>query len=456
MNWLAALAIGGWAGSIASIPSNAGKALLVAPAPIWLGLRWIFARHARWLHLLFFSLILLPPFPASFGNSGAHVAPLCAGLGLLAGIRNRYEWSRPDGGIGKPLLLFLATAFGSTALALLYSGPMVATGSAVRVLLFTIGVYVFFFANAGPAEPSYSPWASVHWMYGFAVVAAAFACVDFYFQLPAPAGFGPQYIWIASGVFRRAQGLFYEASTLGNFCAFFLTMIMVAAVRQRERFSPIALAAGAILFVSALLFSYSRASALNVAVAGIALLYVRRIRVHRLIIPAVIVALLTVAILRFATPQFFDHYFVRVSASFNLLGQAPDRVLSGRLANWVAIWDFIRSHPLRLILGIGYKTLPYSGLFAEGVVADNTYLSLLVETGFAGLALFIALNAAMLRGALRAARRQSDTSSFFGTWFFCFWCGELVQMMSGDLITYWRVLPLYFWVLGTATRERSE
>jgi hypothetical protein len=31
--------------------------------------------------------------------------------------------------------------------------------------------------------------------------------------------------------------------------------------------------------------------------------------------------------------------------------------------------------------------------------------------------------------------------------------GELVQMLSGDLITYWRVLPIYFWILAIAVRE---
>lgn len=28
----------------------------------------------------------------------------------------------------------------------------------------------------------------------------------------------------------------------------------------------------------------------------------------------------------------------------------------------------------------------------------------------------------------------------------------MVQMLSGDLLTYWRVLPLYFWMLALAVR----
>ena len=90
------------------------------------------------------------------------------------------------------------------------------------------------------------------------------------------------------------------------------------------------------------------------------------------------------------------------------------------------------------------------------MVADNAYLSLLVETGVVGFIAFALLNRAILRTALRAARSGAIRASFFGTWIFCFWCGELVQMLSGDLITYWRVLPVYFWVLATAAREAGD
>jgi hypothetical protein len=35
---------------------------------------------------------------------------------------------------------------------------------------------------------------------------------------------------------------------------------------------------------------------------------------------------------------------------------------------------------------------------------------------------------------------------------FCFWLGQCVQMLSADLLTYWRVLPVYFLVLAWAVR----
>ena len=57
---------------------------------------------------------------------------------------------------------------------------------------------------------------------------------------------------------------------------------------------------------------------------------------------------------------------------------------------------------------------------------------------------------------LITAYRAAAQSSLFGTWIFCFWIGEMVQMLSGDLFTYWRVLALYFWVLACAARTTNE
>ena len=89
-------------------------------------------------------------------------------------------------------------------------------------------------------------------------------------------------------------------------------------------------------------------------------------------------------------------------------------------------------------------------------IGDNTYLTLLVETGIIGLAAVIALNCAVLLYAFRAARSASPLRSFCGTWMACFWAGQVVQMFSADLLTYWRVLPVYFFVLALAVREEAQ
>jgi O-antigen ligase len=125
-------------------------------------------------------------------------------------------------------------------------------------------------------------------------------------------------------------------------------------------------------------------------------------------------------------------------------------VLSGRLETWQTLAGFIAEHPWQTALGIGYKTLPNTTYLGKPLIADNMYLSALIETGVIGLASLLFLNAAILRTTWRALRADS----FFGKWMFCFWIGETVQMFSADILTFWRVLPIYLWVLAQVVVER--
>jgi len=81
---------------------------------------------------------------------------------------------------------------------------------------------------------------------------------------------------------------------------------------------------------------------------------------------------------------------------------------------------------------------------------------MLVETGLIGLAVFLFLNGSILKASYRAARSADPRASFFGIWIFCFWIGQMFQMLSQDLFTYWRVLPFYFWALAVAIRTPDE
>jgi hypothetical protein len=370
---------------------------------------------------------------------------LFAALGLFAGLLWLTEWQIVPTSLNAAFITLFGVLLASVAAAAIYSGGIAAAGSAARVLLFGISVYIFFYAAYGPARQA-DPMRSVRLLYWVAAAAALFACVDFYFQLPAPAGYGPQFVWLDSGVYRRAQGLFYEASTLGNFCAFFLVMIAVAFTRPRAE-SPVsrkALLAGGTLFFAALVLSFSRASLLNVAVALAVLTWCnrRRVRLARVALLAAAGALLTWWIF----PVFAQMYWLRLSITAEYLFTRTEGVLSGRVASWHTLVAWVAANPWQALFGIGYKTLPYTNFLGNPVVADNMYLSLLVETGVVGVAALVWLNIAILR----AAARRSNT--FFGMWMLCFWAGQAVQMASGDLLTYWRVLPVYFLILALALR----
>lgn len=395
------------------------------------------------------------------GNSGPHPSLVFIALGLVAGLFSLRDWSAPPAPLNRAFGIFFLILLASAAEAMLYSGPAIGLGSLMRVLLFGVSVYVFFYTAGGPASRTpKDSFTKTRWLYWIAVGSALFACVDFYFQFPAPAGFGAQYVWLGSGVYRRAQGLFYEASTLGNFCAFFLTMIAAALLAPRDQ-SPVSrrgLALGGAVFAAALVLSYSRGSLLNVLVAFAVLVYChrRRIRLGRSFGALAGAALLGALSLRLLLPAFTSAYWMRISTSVQYALSETEGLLSGRLASWRAVLGFLSDHPWHALFGIGYKTLPYSDYLGRTVITDNMYLSLLAETGLVGLAAMIWLSIQILRSAGRAAIAPDPRRRFFGTWILAFWSGQIVQMFTGDLLTYWRVLPLYFWVLALAVRHEHS
>jgi O-antigen ligase len=452
--WFAAVPIGLWAAAIAVAPSLTAKALLAAPAVLVPLTWWTLHKPARWVALFFAAAWLLPPLPIRMGDSGPHVCLFFAALGLFSGLLWLPRWRIAPSAPTAALTTLFGVMLASVALAAIHSGAAVAAGSLARVALLGVSVYVFFFTAYGPGEPE--GLSRVRVLFWIAAASALIACVDFYFQFPAPAGYGPQFVWLDSGVYRRGQGVFYEASTLGNFCAFFLVMIAVAWSRPRAE-APVArkgLAAGGVVFFVALVLSYSRASLINVLVALAVLAWLNRGRI-RLRRAAPILAACVVAG-AFATwkvfPAFAQVYWMRLSGSAQYFFSGTEGVLSGRVASWRMLAAWIAAHPWQTLIGVGYKTLPYNDYLGAPVVADNMYLSLLVETGIAGLAALLWLNVAILRAAARASHASNSQTSFFGAWMLCFWAGQVVQMLSGDLLTYWRVLPVYFWVLALAVR----
>jgi O-antigen ligase len=448
------VALGIYAALIALAPGVATKAVLCVPI-IAVPLLWCLLQTPRaWLAMFLGCALLLPPLPIHLGDSGPHIALLFALAGFFIGLLRLAEWRFQIDSLSASALVLVTIATASLALALLYSGPVIAAASFARVVLVSISVYVLLYVRSGPGRME--PAQGFHWirlLFLAGALTAAFACVDFYFQFPAPAGYEQQFIWVDTGVFRRAQGVFYEASTLGNLCAFFLEMIAVALFRpRREQSIPLpALLVCGVSLAGALILSYSRGSLINLAVALVVLFwfYRDRIRWRRVAIGAG-VAVACVVLLAISSPVFSTAYWGRVSVSFQFLSESPNMVLSGRVQSWQTLLGFLASNPWHALLGVGYKTLPYSDFIGTTAVGDNTYLTLLAETGLLGLCAVIALNVAILIKSYRAARSGDSLRSFCGVWMLCFWAGQTVQMFSADLLTYWRVLPAYLFVLALA------
>jgi O-antigen ligase len=451
--FLISLSIGAYAALVASAPSLTSRAALAAPLALVILAFWTLAAPHRWILGFMAAALLLPPLPVPLGDSGPHPSLLFAAFGILAGALYIRDWRITASPLAWAVMSLFSILAASTAFAALYSGLETALQTLARVLLLGIGVYVFFYAAYMRPEDRPSALRLLFWL---AMASAAIACVDFYFQLPAPAGFGPQFVWIGANVYRRAQGIFYDAGTLGNFCAFFLVMIAVALTRRPESMpiSRPALVAGGVLFSAALIFSYSRASVVCVLVALAALAWLDRARIRwRRALSLLGISVSTGAALSYYfLPQIVQAAWQRLLASVIYLSGNTEYVFSGRLESWRLLLRFVAAHPWHAIFGIGYKTLPYSDYIGQKVISDNMYLSMLVETGIIGFAALVRFNIAILSTARRIARTANPDASFFGAWMFCFWLGQCVQMFSADLLTYWRVLPVYFLVLAWAVR----
>jgi hypothetical protein len=105
------------------------------------------------------------------------------------------------------------------------------------------------------------------------------------------------------------------------------------------------------------------------------------------------------------------------------------RYSPARPTSWQTLIDFLLAHPWHALLGVGYKTLPYSDFIGTRAIGDNTYLTLLAES-ILGLLGVIGLNSAILTTAYRAACSSGALRSFCGAWMLCFWAGQVARMFS--------------------------
>lgn len=423
---------------------------------------WALVEPQRWWIGFVATVLLLPPFPSAIGNAGPHIALVFVALGVWYSIASFGRWRIEPEGVTLVFGIFSCWLLVTTFVAMLYSGVPVALGGMARVGLFGIGVFSYFYIAHGPGRFSNLDvfrWS--RWVFCLAAISAAWASIEFYFQWPALGRFAEQFVWLPFGVFRRAQGVFREAGMLGNVCAMFLLMAAVASARVevRRRIAPTFwLVMGSSALLCGLVLSFSRSSLVNLAAACTALLLLERSRIQfRRLLGFIAAALLTTGTAAaLAAPVISAMYIRRLSDTISYAAVSPQVILAGRLEAWSLLLERLADQPSVLLAGIGFKTLPYSSYFGEPLVADNMYLSLLAETGVIGLLLMAALSIAMMSAASHARRSENIAAWFCGTWFLCFWVGELAQMLFVDVLTYWRVLPLAFFVLALARREVSR
>jgi hypothetical protein len=453
------------AGCTAILPGREWSAVVLAAVLLtgWVAW-WLLAGVSRWVLLFIATVLLLPPLPLPWGDSGVHPAIAIVSFGVITGLIYIRRWRLPSGPVPAALIGLAAALLLSVPWAALYSGFHVAAGSAARAALFSISLYVFLYVAFGPGRTLRASH-FVRLLFWAGLASVCFAVADFFFQWPSPTRFADQFVWLSSGVYRRAQGVFYESSTLASFSS--LMLVTVGAIAGHSPARDLKVPRPALLVCAAgacvaLICSFSRTAIVSAAASGLALLWLRRSQVRLSLrafgsIPALASCIVAgIAILYAAFPEFLRAYLMKLQHSAEFFFSEPNVVLSQRLDTWERLAGFLRDHPWQCIFGIGYKTLPYTDYLGTPVVADNMYLSLLIETGWPGVTALLLLNMSVLSSAYRGAKAADTTVRICSTIVFCFWCGEILQMLTGDVLTYWRILPVVFGLLAFGVRDEGS
>jgi len=457
--WWPLVAMGGAAGAaglVRDVPAAGAIVLLPACAAL---LFFLLSNPTAWIPLFIALSLLLPPLPLRIGADEipVHPASLVFAAACLVGWVRIREWRIDRNSLSFTSLALLAALAASLPWAFFYSGAVVGAQSVLRWLLLFQGFVVLAWLAWGPVPEGWDDRWLLRTMVAAALLSSAFAIADFFYQFPATVRFSQQYIYLGDAPHRRAQGVFYDASALGDFCAMMLALILSLGGKARRALRL----PGWLLWLSApplaiaLVLSFSRGPVVNLAVALVALICLRRkpgLSV-RGVMGGLALAAAVALCLWLAAPETAARYVLRLEFSLSQFFSYPNEVLSRRLDAWGFLLRFLSEKPSILLLGMGYKSLPYSAYFHTPVVADNMYLSLLVETGVPGLLALFLFCGALLACGYGLSRHSDAGIAGLGSFLFAFWCGQMVQMLSGDILTYWRVTPVYFAILGVALRR---
>lgn len=409
-------------------------------------------------------LIALPPvFLERLGAVPIYPTTLLLPMGIAIVVCRLPDFKLRFDPIVSAFACFLLFTGVSLPFVWLFSGKQVGWDSLLRWLMLAQVTLIYIIARGGMrAEESRLEQRLMPVLFAAAAASAIYGVIDFVWPIPIPHPAADQFIWLGSGMIRRAQGVFFEASSFANMCGFFLAAAAAALLTGKERvlgLSKACLMAFIAVLMLAVFLSFSR-SAWGCVLTSILVFgaFFGRVRAGR--VAWFLFALcLPLFLLPLYSPELWNYFLVNRVGHFTQLFTDPNLVSSGRIDTWRRIAGVLQEHPHYFIFGVGYKSLPRTHLFHETIITDNGFLNLLLETGIAGLFSFVLFLAIAFRAFRRLAHSSSVKTAFWGGFLFSFWCGECVQLMAADAYTYWRNMAVFLTLMGIvmnwAEREQA-
>lgn len=391
---------------------------------------------------------IFPPFFfAQTGEAPVFVSFFLLPIGAAVVVSRLRDLRFGGDPIAEGLGVFLITIAFSLPFAWWLSSPQVGVDSLSRWLLLGQMAFIYYLIRAGTRdkETQCERWAFRILLAG-ALLSAAYGIVDFVWPVPFAHPAANQFIWLGAVVLRRAQGVFYESSNFANFCGFFLVITSTALLSQKERLLGIGrsvLIASVTILGLAVLVAFSRSTWAAVFVALVVFASITGKVTIRSGAAFVIVLAVPLFMLWKFSPELWTYLLDARLGKLAEVFASPDTATSGRFSTWIHVISIISENPQYLAFGIGYKTLSFTRVFHGEIVVDNGYLSLLLETGLAGLVGFLFFSAAILKTFFKLSHSNDPAVAFWSAALFSLWCGQLVQLLTVDAYTFWRNMVIF-------------
>jgi O-antigen ligase len=309
------------------------------------------------------------------------------------------------------------------ALNLLSAVDLVDIGAGARFLAITLYLVVFGVWLAGYLDSRHRVRLVVGAYLVAAVSSALLGSLALFVSFPGSAAL--------SGDGWRAKALFQDPNVFGPF------LVPAAVILLEEQLHPRLFARHRLLssvcllvLVAGVLFSYSRAAWLNLAVAVVVLILLRGLgrggtrQVLRLATIAILALAAAVALIQVTgSTDFVEH-------RAHYQGYDSDRFAAQRMGVQLALED---------PLGVGPGQFEARARYS----AHSLYLRTLAEQGVLGLLVVLALVGGTLALAVRSVLRRHDLFGLSSLALLAAWCGALVNSLVVDTV-HWR----HFWLLA--------
>ncbi|MBZ5544183.1 MAG: O-antigen ligase family protein [Acidobacteriia bacterium] len=460
---LAALAIA--TGGVSATVSSHGIYLTLICAGLLYAMLAIVSVREPIIFVIFFLavLIVLPPlFLGLTGETPIYVSSFLLPIAFAIVCVRWSDFQFHVDPIAKGLFLFLFGTAASLPFAWWFSGPAIAVPSLLRWLMLAQTFLLYVLVRGGMrARPGRAEKWLIPILIIAAVMGAGYGIYDFIWPVPIPHPAAPQFLYLPNGLLRRAQGVLYESSSFGNLCGFFLAVTAAAFMVRREKAIGVSikfLPPFILILAGAVIVAFSRSSWANTLVTLMVFgLLTRRTRWRRtLVLFAALAVPLVVLAVYF--PEVWNYFLGYRLGSLSLLFSDPNSASSGRYNVWTQIFTILYNFPHYFLLGVGYKTLPFTRLFGQEIVTDNGFLNLLLETGILGLGGFLVFLYSTLKSFWKLSSSPNPRISFWAAILFSFWCGQCVQLLAADAYTYWRNMVVYVSLMALVMNwaEREE